>query len=117
MALYGNYLGFNSILNIGTRPTFKETEPVIEVHLFDFNGKLYNREIEVSFVKRLRAERRFKNKDHLREQIAKDASIASSILEKSARGQVPITSSSTKGPVPSFRLGPVPNPILCFTKD
>jgi len=73
---------YMSILNIGTRPTFKETEPAIEVHLFDFSGKLYNRDIEVCFVKRLRAERRFKNKDHLREQITKDASIATSILGK-----------------------------------
>jgi len=73
---------YMSILNIGTRPTFKETEPTIEVHLFDFSGKLYNREIEVCFVKRLRAERRFKNKDHLCEQIAKDASLARSILSK-----------------------------------
>lgn len=71
---------YKSVLNIGRRPTFDEKEPVLEVHLFGFSGRLYGRSIEVIFKKRLRPERRFGNKLHLREQIIRDASLARSIL-------------------------------------
>lgn len=71
---------YKSVLNIGTRPTFGEKESVIEVHIFGINQRLYGQEIEVYFKKRLRPERRFKNKDHLRKQILKDARLAQQIL-------------------------------------
>lgn len=71
---------YKSILNIGTRPTFGEKEPTIEVHMFGINRKLYGKDVEVCFKKRLRPERRFKNKDHLRKQILRDAALAQKIL-------------------------------------
>lgn len=71
---------YKSVLNIGTRPTFGEKEPTIEVHIFGVSRKLYGKDIEIYFKKRLRPEKRFKDKDHLRKQILKDAALAQQIL-------------------------------------
>ena len=65
----------HGILYIGTRPTFKtgsETKSVIEAHIFDYHKRVYGKEIEVMFIKRLRAEKRFRNQDELIEQIKED---------------------------------------------
>jgi riboflavin kinase/FMN adenylyltransferase len=58
--------------NIGIRPTFNETEPTIETHLLRYSGDLYGRRVRLSFVQRLRDERRFDNVDALRAQIEAD---------------------------------------------
>jgi riboflavin kinase/FMN adenylyltransferase len=81
-AVYSRLEGkiYKSVLNIGTRPTFGEKEPSIEVHLFGLNKNLYGKDIEICFKKKLRQERRFRNKEHLRAQIMKDAALAKSIL-------------------------------------
>ena len=47
--------------SLGTRPTVGGTEPLLEVHLFDFDGDLYGREIEVEFVQFLRPELNFES--------------------------------------------------------
>ena len=44
---------------LGTRPTFDDGSPVLEVFLFDFDGDLYGREIEVEFIDFIRPDRRF----------------------------------------------------------
>jgi riboflavin kinase / FMN adenylyltransferase len=66
---------FIGILNIGFKPTFyspRDKEPTIEVHLFGFKGNLYNKDIEVYFVKWLRRERKFKDRNALIRQIGLD---------------------------------------------
>ena len=60
------------VTNIGIRPTFNETEPTIETHLLRYSGDLYGRRVRLSFVQRLRDERRFENIDALRAQIEAD---------------------------------------------
>lgn len=70
-----------AVVNFGVRPTFRsdpgsEPAPVIEAHLLDYDGDLYDREVDVGFVARLRDERRFGDLDELRTQIAVDASEA-----------------------------------------
>jgi riboflavin kinase/FMN adenylyltransferase len=61
------------VTNIGVRPTFGDAgAPSIETHLFDFDGDLYGRRLRVSFVQRLRDERRFDDLDALRAQIEAD---------------------------------------------
>jgi len=60
------------LTNIGIRPTFNETEPTIETHLLRYSGDLYGRPVRLSFVQRLRDERRFDNVDALRAQIEAD---------------------------------------------
>jgi riboflavin kinase/FMN adenylyltransferase len=60
------------VTNVGTRPTFNETEPTIETHLLRYSGDLYGRRVRLSFVQRLRDERRFDTVDALRAQIEAD---------------------------------------------
>jgi len=65
------------VANLGVRPTRGGSGlTTLEIHLFDFEGDLYGRAVELSFERRLRAERRFDGFDALREQIACDAAEA-----------------------------------------
>ena len=68
------------VASLGTRPTVNGVEPLLEVHVFDFEGDLYGREIEVEFVSRLRGEERFASLDALVEQMHVDAAAARRIL-------------------------------------
>jgi riboflavin kinase/FMN adenylyltransferase len=62
-----------SVTNIGMRPTFGDVDaPVIEVHVLDYDQDLYDRELRLSFVQRLRDERAFPDVDALRGQIEAD---------------------------------------------
>ena len=71
----------SGVANLGTRPTFgSDTMQRVEVHLFEFDGDLYGRELEVDFVGRLRAERGFASVDELRRQIAADCDAARALV-------------------------------------
>ncbi len=71
-----------AVANVGTRPTFHDDDRVLaEAHLIDFDGDLYGRRMELSFVHRLRAERRFDGVDALRAQIRADVLEARRRLE------------------------------------
>ena len=61
------------VANVGSRPTVDGTRSLLEVHLFDFNADIYGKYVQVSFLKKLREERRFASFDALREQIHVDA--------------------------------------------
>lgn len=69
---------FRAVLNIGTRPTLAAAASSwrAEVHLLDFEGDLYDRELEVTFTAKLRDEKRFPSLDELRAQIAADVAAA-----------------------------------------
>jgi riboflavin kinase/FMN adenylyltransferase len=60
------------LTNIGVRPTFGETTPTVETHLLDYSDDLYGRRVRLSFVLRLRDERRFDDVDALKTQIEAD---------------------------------------------
>jgi len=68
--------GLDAVASIGTRPTVDGVEPLLEVHLFDFSGDLYGRQIAVDFVARLRDEVRFDDLEALRRQMEQDAAEA-----------------------------------------
>jgi len=77
--LDGNVLP--GVANLGLRPTFAADDAqVLEVHLLDWSGELYGRELEVCFCRLLRAERRFANVGELRSQIARDVAQARAAL-------------------------------------
>ena len=60
-------------LYIGTSPTVKERpERTVEVHILDYQGELYGTNLEVVILKRLRDERKFPNRERLKDQIAED---------------------------------------------
>jgi riboflavin kinase/FMN adenylyltransferase len=69
-----------AVVSLGTRPTIDGTEPLLEVHIFDFDGDLYGRYLDVDFVQRLRDERRFESLDALVEQMHVDAAAAREVL-------------------------------------
>lgn len=63
----------SGVANIGTRPTVKSSgERLLEVHLLDFSGDLYGKDIEAEFLRFVRPEKKFPDVDALREQIARD---------------------------------------------
>ena len=64
------------IANLGYRPTFNEKKILLEVHLFNFSGNLYNKDLTVEFLKFIRKEKKFKNVDQLRKRIKIDLLIA-----------------------------------------
>ena len=68
------------VANLGTRPTVDGSEPLLEAHLFDFDGDLYGRRIRVEFVARLRDEQRFDNVAELTAQMRRDAEDARRLL-------------------------------------
>lgn len=68
-----------AVANLGSRPTFKEGERLLEVHLLDVTANLYDRPLDVDFVDRLRDTRRFDSIDALRAQIARDAAAARTV--------------------------------------
>ena len=59
-------------VSIGTKPTFGPAPRAIEVHLLDARGDFYGREISVTFLARLREQRKFPDAESLRAQIAED---------------------------------------------
>lgn len=65
---------------LGTRPTFDDGAPVLEVFLFDFHGDLYGRVIEVEFLDFVRADLRFSTIEALQAQVARDCERARSML-------------------------------------
>jgi riboflavin kinase/FMN adenylyltransferase len=71
---------YDSITNIGRRPTFGKNDVVIETHIFDFAGDIYGRTIRVEFIERLRDERRFESMEALSAEIKRDVRKARDIL-------------------------------------
>jgi riboflavin kinase/FMN adenylyltransferase len=68
------------VASLGFRPTVDGTEPLLEVHVFDFSASLYGRELEVEFVAKIRDEEMFANLDALVQQMQRDAAAAREIL-------------------------------------
>ena len=70
------------LTNIGVRPTFDETDTTIETHLLRYSGELYGRKVRLSFVQRLRDERRFDSVDALKAQIEADERRANHLFSR-----------------------------------
>lgn len=64
------------VCNIGMRPTVNGTQPVLEVHLLDFEGDLYGQLLSVEFETFLRKEQKFDGLEQLRKQIFNDIEAA-----------------------------------------
>jgi riboflavin kinase / FMN adenylyltransferase len=69
-----------AVASLGTRPTLDGTVPLLEAHLFDFDGELYGRTLDVDFIVRLRDELRFDSLEALVEQMHRDAAQARKAL-------------------------------------
>lgn len=73
---------WNSVVNIGVRPTFGGQQRLVEAHLLDVQLDLYDKRIRIDFMARLRDEQRFNGIEALKTQIAVDAQEARRLLEK-----------------------------------
>jgi len=71
---------FKGMGNIGVRPTIDHGDLTIEVNIFDFDEFIYGEKITIEFVDRLRDEKKFKDLEALKAQLAKDKELAISIL-------------------------------------
>jgi riboflavin kinase/FMN adenylyltransferase len=71
---------YPAVASLGTRPTVNGTDPLLEVHLFDFDRDLYGRYLDVDFVERLRDEQKFPSIEALVEQMHRDAAAARAAL-------------------------------------
>jgi riboflavin kinase/FMN adenylyltransferase len=69
-----------AVANIGERPSFNTGQRTIEVHILDYAGNLYGRDLVIEFISRLRPERRFDDVQDLVAQIASDVEQARRIL-------------------------------------
>lgn len=70
-----------AMMNIGTRPTFNGEKQTLEVNIFNYKGNLYGQRLLVSFVGRIREERRFASPDALAEQLRQDKETIEQIFE------------------------------------
>lgn len=76
-----------AVSSFGTRPTVGGVEPLLEAHLFDFDGDLYGRRISVEFVARLRDEEKYPDLPTLVAQMDRDAEMARRILQSTPSTQ------------------------------
>lgn len=71
----------SGMINIGTRPTFSDEKiRNIELHLFNFDGNIYGKEITVYFKNRIRDEKKFNHAEELKSQLVKDKEISLKLL-------------------------------------
>jgi len=70
----------DAVASLGVRPTVDGTVPLLEVHVFDWDGSLYGRELDVEFVAKIRDEEKFENLDALVQQMHRDAAEARRLL-------------------------------------
>ena len=73
-------LARDAVASLGFRPTVAGVEPLLEVHVFDFSGWLYDRELEVEFVAKIRDEEKFDSLDALVQHMRSDAEKARELL-------------------------------------
>ena len=70
------------IMNIGRRPTLNNgTNLSIEVHIMNYEGNLYGKELHLSFIERIREERKFASLEELKAQIQEDINQASAMFD------------------------------------
>jgi riboflavin kinase/FMN adenylyltransferase len=65
-----------AIANLGYRPTFNQKKILLEAHIFNFSGNLYNKYLSIEFTKFIRKEKKFKNVNQLKKQIQSDLKVA-----------------------------------------
>jgi riboflavin kinase/FMN adenylyltransferase len=77
------------VANIGFRPSIdRGTNPILEIHLFDFDGDIYGAHLSVRFLHKLRDERKFPDIDALKSQISQDVESARTYFHREgAKGQ------------------------------
>ena len=76
---------YQSMTNIGKRPTFGGSERTVEVYIPNYHGDLYGHELKIDIIERLRDEKKFDTVDELKRQIVEDIKHGSAILTSQGR--------------------------------
>ena len=71
---------FDGVASVGTRPTIGGGQPLLEVHIFDFDANIYGQYITVHFIARLREERNYPDLEAMKQQMHKDVTDARAAL-------------------------------------
>ncbi len=71
---------FKGMMNIGNRPTVDGKSRTIEVNIFNFDESIYDENIQISFIQRIREEKKFEGIDTLKSQLMVDRAEAMKIL-------------------------------------
>ena len=61
-----------AVLNWGIKPTFENEKEILEVHILDYNENLYNKNLTINIIEKIRNEIKFNNIEELKTQINKD---------------------------------------------
>jgi riboflavin kinase / FMN adenylyltransferase len=73
---------YHGIANIGIRPTIQGKKAILEVNLFDFSGDIYGQYLDITFIHKLRDEKKFASLADLKQQISQDICTATEISAK-----------------------------------
>lgn len=76
----GETVWYDAVANFGRRPTFNKTDVLLEVHVFGFDGDLYNRNLRVGLIDFIRPEQKFDGLEALKAQLDKDCETARRLL-------------------------------------
>ena len=76
---------YQSMTNIGERPTFGGRECTVEVYVLDYHSDLYGRELRIDIIERVRGEKQFNTAEELKKQIAEDVKQGRAILNSRGR--------------------------------
>ena len=73
---------YSGVANLGIRPTFGKSLPLLEIHLFNYSGDLYESDIIISFIDFIRKEKKFDGIESLKKQIEIDSAKAAELINK-----------------------------------
>ena len=73
---------FKGMMNIGTRPTIEKEQSILsnEVHIFNFDKDIYNKNVKIEFIARIREEKKFNDINGLKQQLIDDQKKSMEIL-------------------------------------
>ncbi len=80
----------DGVASFGTRPTFDDGAPLLEVHVFDFSGDLYGAPVDVAFIGWIRPELKFDSVDALVKRMEDDARLARAALARAGDAFPPL---------------------------
>ena len=78
----GDTIWRKAAISTGTRPHYRGTDKILEVHLLSFSGNLYQKRLRVAFIKKVRDEQKFNNEEELKKKMQEDCYSIKNILEK-----------------------------------
>ena len=77
-----NNINYFGMMNIGINPTVEGLEQKIEVHFFDFEKDIYNQEVKIEILSRIRDEKKYNSLEELKIQLRKDESTSREFIKK-----------------------------------